>query len=227
MDVGPAKGYARGMAKEQFHHVTTWVFDLDNTLYPPRYRLFDQIEVRMTNYVMRELRVDRNEANRLRQHYWDAHGTTLAGLMREHGIDPLPYLADVHDIDFSLLPKDPDLAAGIAALPGRRIIYTNACKPYAHRVLEARGLSGLFDAVYGVEHADFHPKPDRLAFETVFARDGLDPAQAAMFEDDTRNLIVPHQMGMKTVHVAPDPSPQDHIHHHTDDLAGFLARLTA
>lgn len=214
------------MVKQDFHHVTTWVFDLDNTLYPPRYRLFDQIEVKMTDWVMAALDVDRDRANHLRQHYWDSYGTTLAGLMREHDIDPGPYLTEVHDIDFSVLPRDPELAARLADLPGRRIIYTNACEPYALKVLEARGLSGLFDAVYGVEHAGFHPKPDRAAFEMVFAADGLNPAQAAMFEDDTRNLRVPHAMGMRTVHVAPEAAPADHIHHHTDDLAGFLARLT-
>lgn len=214
------------MVKQHFEHVTTWVFDLDNTLYPPRYRLFDQIEVRMTDWVMQALGVGRDEANHLRQHYWETHGTTLAGLMREHGIDPGPYLSDVHDIDFSLLPRDPELAARISALPGRRIVYTNACEPYAQKVLEARGLSGLFDAIYGVEHASFHPKPDRAAFETVFAADGLDPTRAAMFEDDARNLIVPYAMGMQTVHVAPAPAPQDHIHHHTNDLAQFLSALT-
>jgi len=214
------------MVRQNFHHITTWVFDLDNTLYPPRYRLFDQIEQRMTNWVMQALNVSRDEANHLRQHYWDSYGTTLAGLMREHGVDPGPYLRDVHDIDFSPLPRDPDLAARIAALPGRRIVYTNACEPYAEKVLKARGLSGLFDAIYGVEHAGFHPKPDRAAFETVFALDGLEPARAAMFEDDPRNLQVPHAMGMRTVHVAPSPLPADHIHHHTDDLAAFLGNLT-
>ncbi len=214
------------MAKLHFHHVTTWVFDLDNTLYPPRYRLFDQIEVRMTEWVMAALKVSRAEANHLRQHYWDSYGTTLAGLMREHDIDPLPYLAAVHDIDFSLLPPDPELAAHIADLPGRRIVYTNASEPYAVKVLEARGLSGLFDAIYGVEHAGFHPKPDRAAFEMVFGLDRLDPTQAAMFEDDARNLKVPHEMGMRTVHVAPEAAPQDHIHHHTDDLTAFLGTLT-
>lgn len=214
------------MVKQQFHHVTAWVFDLDNTLYPPQFRLFDQIEVRMTAWVMQALGVGRTEANRLRQHYWDHYGTTLAGLMREHDIDPAPYLQDVHDIDFSVLPADPDLAARIRALPGRRIVYTNACEPYAHRVLEARGLTGLFDAVYGVEHAGFRPKPERAAFESIFAQDGLNPATAAMFEDDPRNLAAPHDMGMRTVHVAPKPLKSLHIHHHTDDLAGFLAKLT-
>ena len=212
--------------KQHFDHVTTWVFDLDNTLYPPEARLFDQIEVKMTDWVMHTLGVDKPEANRLRQHYWDSYGTTLAGLMREHDIDPGPYLTEVHDIDFSGLPADPDLAARLRALPGRRIVSTNACAPYAHRVLAARGLAGLFDAVYGVEHAGFRPKPERAAFETVFAADGLNPAQAAMFEDDPRNLAAPHAMGMKTVHVAPKPLKARHIHHHTDDLAGFLANLT-
>jgi putative hydrolase of the HAD superfamily len=213
------------MIKQQFSHVTTWVFDLDNTLYPPQYRLFDQIEVRMTAWVMQALGVGRTEADRLRQHYWDTYGTTLAGLMREHDVDPAPYLTDVHDIDFTHLPADPGLADALRALPGRRIVYTNACEPYAHRVLEARGLTGLFDAVYGVEHAGFRPKPERAAFETIFAIDGLTPANAAMFEDDPRNLTAPHQMGMRTVHVAPKPLKSLHIQHHTDDLAAFLRAL--
>ena len=213
------------MPKQDFTHVTSWVFDLDNTLYPPHMRLFDQIEVRMTDWVMQALKVDRARADHLRAYYWQTYGTTLAGLMREHDVDPGPYLTDVHDIDFSVLSPDPDLALSIARLPGRKIIYTNACAPYAEKVLTARGLAGLFDAVYGVEHANFHPKPDAQAFATVFSRDGLTPATSAMFEDDTRNLAVPHALGMKTVHVAPEPAPADHIHHHTDDLAAFLARL--
>lgn len=211
--------------KQHFKHIETWVFDLDNTLYPPRYRLFDQIEVKMTAWVMQALKVEKTEADRLRRHYWDQYGTTLAGLMREHDIDPAPYLNEVHDIDFSGLPADPNLAAQIAALPGRRIVYTNACEPYALRVLQARGLSGLFHAVYGVEHADFRPKPEREAFEMVFARDGVDPARAVMFEDDPRNLAAPFAMGMRTVHVAEKPIKSLHIHHHTNDLAAFLAKL--
>jgi putative hydrolase of the HAD superfamily len=213
------------MPKRDFSHITTWVFDLDNTLYPPEMRLFDQIEVKMTNWVMEALKVDRARADHLRAYYWQTYGTTLAGLMREHDVDPGPYLTDVHDIDFSVLSPDPGLARAIAALPGRKIIYTNACAPYAERVLAARGLSGLFAAIYGVEHASFHPKPDAQAFATVFAQDGLNPKAAAMFEDDSRNLVVPHALGMRTIHVAPDPAPADHIHHHTHDLAAFLAAL--
>ncbi len=213
------------MVAENFHHVRAWVFDLDNTLYPPSARLFDQIEVRMTAFVMQALGVDRGEADRLRRHYWQLYGTTLAGLMHEHDVDPAPYLTDVHEISLDHLDPDPALRDGIAALPGRRIVYTNGSAPYADRVIAARGLDGLFDAVYGVEHAGFRPKPERAAFETVFARGGIEPGRAAMFEDDPRNLAAPHQMGMRTVHVAPEPDPADHIHHHTADLAEFLARL--
>lgn len=213
------------MVKSHFFHVRHWVFDLDNTLYPPSARLFDQIEVKMTDYVMAELGVDHAEADRLRKHYWREHGTTLAGLMQEHGIDPDPYLVAVHDISFAPLDPDAELAARIRDLPGRRIVYTNGSAPYAERVLEARGLAGLFDGIYGVEHANYRPKPERQAFDTVFAKAGIAPQSAAMFEDDPRNLAAPHAMGMRTVHVAPAPHDGDHIHHHTDDLTGFLSRL--
>ncbi|WP_071672714.1 pyrimidine 5'-nucleotidase [Nioella nitratireducens] len=214
------------MPRADFDHVTTWVFDLDHTLYPPDMALFDQINVKMTAYVMQALGVSRDEADHLRHRYWRDHGTTLAGLMDLHGVDPGPYLHEVHQIDFSVLAPDAELAARLRALPGRRIVYTNGTAPYAEQVIAARGLDGLFDAVYGVEHAGLRPKPERVAFERVFARDGLDPARAAMFEDDPRNLAAPHAMGLRTVHVAPEPAPAEHIHHHTDDLTAFLGAVT-
>lgn len=213
------------MPRDAFSHVDTWVFDLDNTLYPPSARLFDLIEVRMTAWVMDTLGVDKAEADRLRVHYWQTHGTTLAGLMREHDVDPMPYLHDVHDISMDSLTPDATLRNRINDLPGRRIVYTNGSAPYAERVLAARGLSGLFDAIYGVEHAEFLPKPERAAFDTVFATDGVTPQTAAMFEDEPRNLAAPHAMGMRTVHVAPDPLEAAHIEYHTDDLSRFLSAL--
>ena len=213
------------MVAAHFTHVRAWVFDLDNTLYPPEARLFDQIEVKMTTFVQSALGVSRTEADFLRADYWQRYGTTLAGLMNEHNVDPGPYLHEVHEIDISHLTPDPALAAAITHLPGRRIVYTNGTEPYARRVLAARGLSDVFDAVYGVEHAQFRPKPEQAAFEAIFALDGLAAEQGAMFEDDIRNLAAPHAMGMRTVHVGPKPLPADHIHHHTDDLAAFLSQL--
>lgn len=214
------------MPKHAFSHVSAWVFDLDHTLYPPSARLFDLIEARITNYVTKTLGVTQDEANFMRVDYWKTYGTTLAGLMREHDMDPAPYLADVHDVSMDSLQADPRLATQIRNLSGRRIVYTNGSAPYAERVLEARGLGGLFDAVYGVEHANYTPKPDLAAFEKIFRLDGLQPQKAAMFEDDPRNLQAPHQMGMRTVHVAEYADPKDHIEFHTADLTGFLERLT-
>jgi putative hydrolase of the HAD superfamily len=196
-------------------------------LYPADTRLFDQIETRMVTYITRELGVSKNEADRLRGHYWATYGTTLSGLMHEHGIAPEPFLDEVHDIDFSVLDPAPDLSARIAALPGRRIIYTNGDTVYARRVLASLGLDeALFAAIYGIEHADFRPKPEQAAFDRVFGRDGFDPALGAMFEDDPRNLAVPHRMGLRTVLVGPTPAAEAHIDHHTDDLSHFLSRLT-
>lgn len=209
-----------------FDHIRTWIFDLDNTLYPPEARLFDQIEVRMTDWLMATLGLDRREADALRRHYWQRYGTTLAGLMREHGVDPAPYLHEVHEIDLDALVPDPKLAAAIEALPGRRIVYTNGSAPYALRVLARREIGHLFDAVYGVEHAGYRPKPERCAFEAILAADESEPETAAIFEDDPRNLEEPAALGMRTVLVGPEPSPLPHIHHHTADLAAFLAALS-
>ncbi len=211
--------------RDAFRSVRHWVFDLDNTLYPPATRLFDQIEERMVAFVMRTLGTSRSEADKLRHDYWKAHGTTLAGLMANHDIDADDFLVDVHDINFDGLSPDPHLADLIDGLPGRKIVYTNGSAPYAAEVLKARGLDAAFDAIYGVEDAGYTPKPQQAAFERVFAKDGLDPTAAAMFEDDPRNLAAPRAMGMRTILVAPEPTHAPHIEHHTDDLAGFLRGL--
>lgn len=217
------RAYAHNMA--QLTDISTWVFDLDQTLYPPDMALFPQVNAKMAAYVRDTLGVSLAEAQRLRHTYYLEHGTTLAGLMAHHDIDPDPYLVAVHDIDFSVLSPDPALAAAIKALPGRKIIYTNGTAPYAEAVAAARGLSGLFDAIYGVEHAEYHPKPSAKAFEVVFTKDALEPTKAAMFEDEARNLRVPHALGLTTIHVAPEPAPDDHIHHCTSDLTAFLRAL--
>lgn len=215
------------MPRSSFLHVETWVFDLDNTLYPPEVRLFDQIEARMNAWVMESLGVDLPRATRLRRQYWELHGTTLAGLMAEHGTEPDPYLAAVHDIDLSAVAPSPDLAAAVSALPGRKIVFTNGSRAHARNVTAALGLGGVFDAMYGFEDAGYAPKPREEAFARVFAADGLTPARSAMFEDDPRNLAVPHGLGMRTVLVGPLSlgTRPAHVDHLTDDLVGFLALL--
>jgi putative hydrolase of the HAD superfamily len=208
-----------------FTHVRAWVFDLDNTLYPPEAALFAQMQPRIAAFIMEALGVGEAEAQRLRDLYWDEHGTTLGGLIARHRLAPEAYLERVHDIDLSVLAPDPVLAERIARLPGRKVVFTNGDQAYAHRVLAARGLLPAFDAVYGCEHAGYLPKPAQAAFEAVFALDGLSPAEGAMFEDDPRNLRVPHLLGMRTVLVGPEAVAGDHVHHHAPDLSEFLAGL--
>jgi len=213
------------MLARHFAHVDTWVFDLDNTLYPPSADLFGQMDARFATYVARLTGLDQANALKLCAEYWTEYGSTLTGLMKHHDVDPHHFLADVHDIDISHLEPDEALSKAIKALPGRKIVFTNGSHNHAKRVLAARGLTRFFDAVYGVEHADFKPKPTQGAFSSVFAKDGMTPTKAAMFEDEARNLAVPHALGMRTVHVHEQADGGDHVHHHTAHLANFLAQL--
>lgn len=213
------------MVAQYFAHVDTWVFDLDNTLYPPEADLFGQMDARFSAYVARLTGLENADARRLCIDYWRDYGSTLTGLMEHHDIDPHHFLADVHDIDLSHLKEDEALSKAINRLPGRKIVYTNGSENHAKRVLAARGLTQRFDAVYGVEHADFKPKPTHDAFTKVFLKDGVTPTKAAMFEDEARNLAVPHALGMRTVHVHEHLTDEDHIHHHTTHLADFLSQL--
>lgn len=177
----------------------------------------------MEAYIRRELGVDANAARTLRDDFWHNHGTTMAGLMDVHDIDPDPFLFEVHEIDLSVLAPDPDLAVAIDRLPGRAVIYTNGSRRHGARVSAARGLAGSFAAIYGIEDADYIPKPRAEAFRLICARGGIDPACAVMVEDDPRNLEAPAAMGMTTVLVGSGPTAP-HVHHQTDDLVGFLAR---
>ncbi len=205
-------------------HIKHWVFDLDNTLYPPEARLFDQIEVLMETFITRELGVDLEEARHLRSHYWKLHGTTLAGLMAEHGVAPDAFLAEVHELDYSALFPDPALAAAIAKLPGQRIIYTNGSISHGEGVSRARGLRDSFHHVFGIEDAAYIPKPARDAFDRVWSTAGIDPNAALMVEDDPRNLEVPKAQGMVTVLVGSNDKP-DHVDYAPDNLTQFLETI--
>lgn len=210
-----------------FAHVETWIFDLDNTLYHPSARLFDQINARMTAFIMRELGVGRAEADRMRRDYWQRHGATLGGLVAEHGVDPQHFLDDVHQIDLSALLPDPELAEAIRRVPGRRIIHSNGSRAHAARVLAARGLDGLFDAVYAIEDKALTPKPQPEAYQTIVELARLDPARAAMIEDDARNLEVPKTLGMATVWLCHDAGPMapEWVDRRISCLIDFLAEL--
>ena len=217
--------------------ITDWVFDLDNTLYPRHCDLFAQIDVRMTEYVMRLTGMAREPARRLQKQLYRDHGTTLAGLMADYAIDPHDYLADVHRIDYSPVPRDAPLKAAIAALPGRKHIFTNGDRAHAENTLHALGLSDSFDSLFDIVAAEFEPKPRRAAYDRFLSAHGIDCRSAIMFEDMARNLEIPKSLGMVTVLIVPAAHHEhsaeaweldghagghDHVDHVTHDLAGFL-----
>ena len=225
-------------APRSFAHVDTWVFDLDNTLYPHHINLWQQVDARIRDYVARFLKLPPDAAYALQKELYRRYGTTMRGLMTEHGMDAHDYLAYVHDIDHSPLEPDPALGAAIAELPGRKLILTNGTRAHADAVLKRLAIDPHFEDVFGIIEAEFEPKPSSRTYERFFARHAIAPMRAAMFEDLARNLEVPHGCGMTTVLVVPEASravvrqPWEmegrdaaFVDHVTDDLTGFLAKI--
>jgi putative hydrolase of the HAD superfamily len=205
-------------------HVEVWLFDLDNTLYPFDNDFMRLIEARMTLYVARELNLPRDEAWALQKRYLHEHGTTLAGLMANHGIDPEPFLDEVHDVSLDALTPDPELHAGLMRLPGRRLIFTNGDARHAARVLERLGLADAFEAVFHIAAADYLPKPNPATFARMIAAHAVDPEAACFFEDSEKNLAPAAGLGMTTVLVGPHAAASEaaFVHYRTADLAAFL-----
>jgi len=182
-------------------HVRNWIFDLDNTLYPASALLFERIDERIRDYVGNRFGVDKDEARRIQKRYFHDHGTTLAGLMAEHGVDPHDYLARVHDIELDVLEHNAPLAAAIARLPGEKYVFTNADAPYAMRVLDRLGLSESFAGIHDVHACGYVPKPHPGAYAAMCDAFGIDPAESLFADDMARNLKPAHAIGMATVWV--------------------------
>jgi putative hydrolase of the HAD superfamily len=227
---GPARGFCA---------TSTWIFDLDNTLYPAECNLFAQVDHRMGEYIAKYLGVPYPYARHLQKSYYRQFGTTLSGLMQVHRMDPHPFLDYVHDIDLSVVTEAPELSAAIAALPGRRLIFTNGSRRHAERVAEKLGILHHFEDICDIAACEFQPKPTAEAFNRMVRLHGVAPREAAMFEDMPHNLEAPHVLGMTTVLVHSTymdhpvqlemkrwSSLPEHIHHATDDLTAFLKALS-
>ncbi|MEI6557556.1 MAG: pyrimidine 5'-nucleotidase [Rhodospirillaceae bacterium] len=213
--------------------VEVWLFDLDNTLYPASCDLFPLIERRMGAFIAERFGVSLEEARRRQKRFFRDYGTTLRGLMVEYGVEPQLFLDYVHAIDLGSVAPSPALARGLTALPGRKLIFTNASRDHAERVMARLGVTGLFEAVYDIADAGYRPKPDPAPYAGLLARHGVDPARACMLDDMARNLVPAAGLGMITVWIRTDsawgrPGPEDrpHIDHVIDDLPGWLAGLT-
>ena len=222
-----------------FAHVDTWVFDLDNTLYPHHVNLWQQVDTRIREFVSNWLKVDATEAQRIQKDYYRRYGTTMRGMMTEHGVHADDYLAYVHRIDHSPLQPNPAMGAAIAQLPGRKLILTNGSTDHAGKVLERLGIGDHFEAVFDIIAAELEPKPAPQTYQKFLDLHAVDARTAAMFEDLARNLVVPHRLGMTTVLVVPDCAREvvredwelegrgeTYVDHVTDDLTGFLERLS-
>ena len=224
--------------RRAFDHVDTWVFDLDNTLYPHHINLWQQVDERIRDYIAGFLKVPPEEAFRLQKDYYKRYGTSMRGLMTEHGMAPDDFLDFVHQVDHSPLEPNPALGTAIERLSGRKLILTNGTRQHADAVLDRLGLGTHFDDVFDIVAAELEPKPSSLTYERFLAAHGVEAGNAAMFEDLARNLSVPHALGMTTVLVVPENTrevfreawelegrDEPHVDHVTDNLVSFLEKI--
>jgi putative hydrolase of the HAD superfamily len=213
--------------------VDCWIFDLDNTIYPASCSLFEQIHDKMGEFIARELKVDRDEAYRIQKTLFREHGTTLRGLMTVYGLPPEGFLEHVHQIDLSRIPPDPVFTAALAALPGRKLVFTNGTHRHAENVLGHLGIGAHFDGIWDIAACGYMPKPDPAGYDAFVRRFGIVPGRAAMIEDMAKNLAPAAALGMTTVWLrgtldwAREGSELDHIHHVVDELPPWLARVAA
>jgi putative hydrolase of the HAD superfamily len=222
-----------------FGGIETWVFDLDNTLYPHHLNLWQQVDDRIRAYIAGFLRVPHDQAFRIQKDYYKRYGTTMRGLMTEHGMKPDDYLEFVHQIDHSPLEPNPALGSAIEKLPGRKLILTNGTRKHADAVMKKLAVHEHFEDIFDIVAAELEPKPSKRTYERFLKLHNVDPHKAAMFEDLARNLEAPHALGMVTVLVVPEAQREvfregwelegrdaAHVDYLTDDLAGFLEKIT-
>lgn len=218
-----------------FAHVRTWVFDLDNTLYPAACDLFAQIDRRMTEFIARRFDMEPQAAKALQKRYYREHGTTLRGLMIDHDLHPDEFLSFVHDIDVTPVPPSPALGEALDRLPGRKLVYTNGSTRHAENVMGRLGIADRFDAVFDIVAADYVPKPDPRPYEAFVRAHGVEPSSALMVEDIARNLAPAAALGMTTLWVVTEADfarpdlggvgAGRHIHHATHDLVAWLRHV--
>ncbi|HEU0233722.1 MAG TPA: pyrimidine 5'-nucleotidase [Gallionella sp.] len=180
-----------------------WIFDLDNTLHNATPHIFPHINRSMTAYLQRHLQLDEAAANALRMHYWQRYGATLSGLMRHHGTKPEHFLWHTHQFPEleRMVLREPRLRHVLKALPGRKVVFSNAPQRYAQAVLKLLRVADLFDDVMAVEQTRYRPKPDSFGFMRLLRRHRVAAAQCVMVEDSLENLVAAKRLGMRTVWV--------------------------
>jgi len=232
--------------RRDFAKITAWVFDLDNTLYPPDYNIAALIDVRITQFIMSHLKLSREAAFDLQKTYWRKYGLTLIGLMKKHDIKARAYLEFVHDIDIDHIKPNPALQSALSQLAGAKYIFTDSTREYGEKITHQLGIAQHFDGIFDICDANYMPKPNKQTYEKMLAQFRLVPQQVAFFEDIARNLAPAHALGMTTIwlrwprpanpnqarpyydmqaHSASAPAPPPYIDYIIEDLVAFLDKL--
>ena len=222
------KNHTKLVLSSPFQSIDTWIFDLDNTLYPASSRLFDQVDRRITEYIMQALDLEWDDAHKKQKLFFREYGTSLSGMMEVHNIPANEYLEYVHNIDLSPLAPSPVLNQALEQLPGRKVIFTNGSTAHAKNVTEKLGITHHFDATFDIVDCEFTPKPDLIVYEKMLSTLSINPKSAVMIEDMARNLVPAAALGITTVWVrteeawAVEGAGGDHIDHIVDDLTEWL-----
>lgn len=222
------KNQTKPVLSSPFQSIDTWIFDLDNTLYPASSRLFDQVDRRITEYIMQALDLKWDDAHKKQKLFFREYGTSLSGMMEVHNIPANEYLEYVHNIDLSPLAPSPALNQALEQLPGRKVIFTNGSTAHAKNVTEKLGITHHFDATFDIVDCEFTPKPDLIVYEKMLSTLSINPKSAVMIEDMARNLVPAAALGITTVWVrteeawAVEGAGGDHIEHIVDDLTEWL-----
>ena len=208
-----------------------WIFDLDNTLYSGKTRVFDQIDKRMSKYISGKLNVSIVEAKEIQKKYFYKYNTTLNGMLKKHKIDANEFLEFVHDIDIDFLKKDLTLSEELRKLEGKKIIFTNGSKKHALNVIRKIGIEQHFDDIFDIVDSNFVPKPTMEPYKKLVEKHNIDPNLCVLIEDIARNLKPAYEMGMKTIWIENDEpwaakfSDSDFINYKTKNLTDFLKKI--
>jgi len=208
-----------------------WIFDLDNTLYSGKTRVFEQVDKKMSKYISEKLNITVEEARKIQKNYFHEYNTTLNGMIKNHKIDANEFLEFVHDIDIDFLKKDEKLAEEMKKLEGKKIIFTNGSKKHAINVTRRIGIEQYFDGIFDIVDSDFIPKPSIEPYKKLVEKHKIDPKLSVLVEDIARNLKPAYEMGMKTVWIENDEpwakkfSDADFISYKTNNLSEFLKKI--
>ena len=216
---------------KSFKSIKYWIFDLDNTLYSGKTKVFEQVDKKMSKYISEKLNISVEEAKKIQKNYFHEYNTTLNGMIKNHQIDPDEFLEFVHDIDIDFLQKDLLLAEEIQKLEGKKIIFTNGSRKHALNVTKRIGIDKYFDDIFDIVDSNFVPKPLTEPYKKLVEKHKIDPKLCVLVEDIARNLKPAYEMGMKTVWIENDEpwaskfSDSDFVNYKTNNLSEFLKKI--